>query len=203
MKICKRCSLEKDESEFTLDNSYPDKLHYVCRLCKNEISRAQKFVAKRGQKVYASRFFQPEMANPEVDYHTKICDICDEKFYPFSSQNVRCQNCTSIVDNVHRKLNPGKGFYHIARKASYSAKIEVARIFLRTNTCAYCGGGFTEENPKSVDHILPICKGGDSAADNIAICCLNCNRSKAWLTLDDWLSLCKRVCETQNIKLGS
>lgn len=41
-------------------------------------------------------------------------------------------------------------------------------------TCVYCGA--TEH--LSIDHILPITRGGNETETNLATCCLNCNSTK-------------------------
>lgn len=45
--------------------------------------------------------------------------------------------------------------------------------------CAYCGGRF-----ESLDHILPVCRGGGTTAVNVAPACHTCNSRKGaaiWL----------------------
>lgn len=52
------------------------------------------------------------------------------------------------------------------------------------NTCQYCGVVF---NPKvlTLDHILPISKGGKSTWENLVTCCTTCNRKKADFLLSE------------------
>lgn len=56
-------------------------------------------------------------------------------------------------------------------------------IFKRDNfTCAYCG----QKPPNvvlEVDHIVPICAGGDNGNDNLVSSCYECNRGKAGISL--------------------
>ena len=45
--------------------------------------------------------------------------------------------------------------------------------------CEYCRSRLNfSPNPSSVEHILPISKGGDSAEDNLALSCQGCNNKK-------------------------
>lgn len=46
-----------------------------------------------------------------------------------------------------------------------------------TTVCALCGQAMAEEE-KSIDHILPLSKGGGHCLDNLQIAHLNCNRKK-------------------------
>ena len=45
--------------------------------------------------------------------------------------------------------------------------------------CVYCGKGLTRANQDfTVDHIIPLSKGGGNGLWNLAPCCFNCNQSK-------------------------
>jgi 5-methylcytosine-specific restriction endonuclease McrA len=67
-----------------------------------------------------------------------------------------------------------------------------------TMTCEYCGKtGLTEELKVgkgffllgTLDHVVPVSKGGavfDPA--NLKVACFPCNKSKAALSLDEWLA---------------
>lgn len=48
------------------------------------------------------------------------------------------------------------------------------KVLIRDSyTCYYCG-----QEANTVDHIVPISKGGISSEDNMISCCLRCNSSK-------------------------
>lgn len=44
---------------------------------------------------------------------------------------------------------------------------------LLADPCAYCGGASDQ-----IDHVVPVARGGDSTADNLAGACKSCNSSK-------------------------
>ena len=47
--------------------------------------------------------------------------------------------------------------------------------------CAYCG---TEQGPFTVDHIVPLCRGGPDRPGNWACCCTRCNQEKGGLLVE-------------------
>ncbi len=47
------------------------------------------------------------------------------------------------------------------------------RLDVENPPCAYCGAAW-----ETVDHVIPISKGGDSSRKNLTPCCHSCNRSK-------------------------
>lgn len=51
------------------------------------------------------------------------------------------------------------------------------------NRCAYC----FDMKPLTLDHIIPVARGGGYTLNNIAPCCKSCNSSKGSKELSDWL----------------
>lgn len=47
--------------------------------------------------------------------------------------------------------------------------------------CVYCGQPAT-----TVDHVIPLCKGGRHAIGNLVPACTHCNSSKSGLLLSEW-----------------
>ena len=50
-------------------------------------------------------------------------------------------------------------------------------------TCQYCGNNTV---PLEVDHVMPRCRGGLSAEENLVCACFTCNRSKGGRTPEEW-----------------
>jgi len=52
---------------------------------------------------------------------------------------------------------------------------------LARGICHYCGGRFAPEE-LSMDHVLPVVRGGKSTKSNCVPCCKACNNEKKYLT---------------------
>lgn len=52
---------------------------------------------------------------------------------------------------------------------------------LARGVCYYCGKKFPAEE-LTMDHILPIVRGGKSTRGNVTVCCKECNNAKKYLT---------------------
>ncbi len=52
---------------------------------------------------------------------------------------------------------------------------------LAKGTCHYCGEKFPPEE-LTMDHILPVVRGGKSNKGNVVVCCKECNNEKKYLT---------------------
>lgn len=55
---------------------------------------------------------------------------------------------------------------------------------LRRDPCCYCGSTADEI---VIDHIEPVCRGGDGSADNLTGACRRCNAAKSGTTLIEFL----------------
>jgi 5-methylcytosine-specific restriction endonuclease McrA len=51
--------------------------------------------------------------------------------------------------------------------------------------CAYCGVKTSIFNMEQ-DHIIPVCRGGSDAIDNLALACRSCNQEKHRMTGDEF-----------------
>jgi len=52
---------------------------------------------------------------------------------------------------------------------------------LRRGVCYYCHKKFPPEE-LTLDHIVPVARGGKSTKGNLVVCCKECNNAKKYLT---------------------
>lgn len=48
----------------------------------------------------------------------------------------------------------------------------------------------------TVDHVMPVCKGGSDDMDNLVLCCWECNTSKNINTLEQWAAAKARQAQS-------
>ena len=73
---------------------------------------------------------------------------------------------------------------HIRRereKARELRKTAYYQELFRKGICHYCGQKFPQEE-LTLDHIVPVARGGKSTRGNLVICCRACNQAKKYLT---------------------
>lgn len=58
--------------------------------------------------------------------------------------------------------------------------------FARTTECVYCGVSF-EDGSRTLDHVIPLSRGGLNHPSNLLVSCFHCNQRKADSTLPEWL----------------
>ena len=76
----------------------------------------------------------------------------------------------------------------IRREKDKARKLRKSRWWqqkLAVGICYYCGGIF-KPGDLSMDHIVPLARGGRSSKDNIVACCKDCNTRKKTLLPIEW-----------------
>lgn len=56
---------------------------------------------------------------------------------------------------------------------------------LATRRCHWCGGTFAADD-LTMDHIIPVTRGGKSSRNNVVPCCKECNNKKKYLLPMEW-----------------
>lgn len=90
----------------------------------------------------------------------------------------------------------------MAKQRQYGARILYEKSV--TQYCFYCGKKMKERN-KTIDHIVPIIKGGSNCYSNLVVCCKKCNSFKGKYTISELINqLYKRhrfADESERVKL--
>lgn len=76
----------------------------------------------------------------------------------------------------------------IAREKEKARELRKTRWWqnrLAQGICHYCGGSFRPED-LSMDHIVPIIRGGKSTRGNVVPACKECNSRKKYLLPIEW-----------------
>jgi 5-methylcytosine-specific restriction endonuclease McrA len=98
---------------------------------------------------------------------------------------------------VNRYVNPAAEARHqrhdhrwgrkdlMVQTADGSVTRGVMLHLVRQEYCAYCACALNNLN-RSVDHLVPLARGGRHTATNLRACCVECNTSKGDQLLDEW-----------------
>jgi len=76
----------------------------------------------------------------------------------------------------------------IRREKDKARKLRKSRWWqqrLAIGICYYCGGLFKPKD-LTMDHIVPLARGGRSTKENLVTCCKNCNNRKKTLLPIEW-----------------
>jgi 5-methylcytosine-specific restriction endonuclease McrA len=73
---------------------------------------------------------------------------------------------------------------HVAREKQKARELRQTQWWkneIAKGRCHYCGKTFSPD-ALTMDHVLPIVRGGKSTKGNIVTCCKQCNNDKKYLT---------------------
>ncbi len=73
---------------------------------------------------------------------------------------------------------------HVARERTKARELRESPWWkeqLAQGFCHYCGGKFPAQE-LTMDHVVPVARGGRSSKGNVVPCCKACNKSKKCLT---------------------
>lgn len=73
---------------------------------------------------------------------------------------------------------------HIKRERAKARELRNSSYFqelFRKGICHYCHGKFAVDE-LTLDHIVPVARGGRSTRGNMVVCCRKCNMEKKYLT---------------------
>lgn len=78
----------------------------------------------------------------------------------------------------------GKDPRHVVREREKARELRKSQWWqerLRNGVCHYCGRKFPPEE-LTMDHLVPVARGGRSSRGNVVPCCKECNNEKKYLT---------------------
>jgi 5-methylcytosine-specific restriction endonuclease McrA len=212
--VCRVCGERKstitDFRRYYDMNGKPIK-NRTCRSCRNE---EQLKYTDRNREVIALR---KRLA--DIEMPTSKCSRCHEKKQPilFPSGGRVCLQCRveiadSLVQSLRERLSceagntrvdvrrrqargeyAGKRLQQAINQSDGTLSVEViGRLFAEAEgkPCPYCGD-YMSRATKSLDHMVPLGKGGVHGVVNLIICCTRCNSAKRDRDFADWISKLK------------
>lgn len=121
------------------------------------------YVKNRERRMQYDREYREENKTKRYSYHKKWVDLNRDKISVFNQKR-----------RARKKNADGE----------FSAR-DYAALKKYYDRCVYCG----KEGKLSVDHVMPLAKGGKHELSNMVLACRSCNSSKGGKTLEEWFSL--------------
>lgn len=137
---------------------------------------------------------QPSITFPSEG---RVCLQCKVEILESSNKSLRerlvCQPGCPRVDVRRRQARgeyAGKRLQHAINQSDGTLTVEfLGRMFgeAEGRPCPYCGE-YMNRRTKSLDHMVPLSKGGLHGTVNVIICCNRCNSAKRDRDFGDWVS---------------
>lgn len=173
MKVCTKCKIEKELSEFHKRKSSKDGLRSWCKECRRQYNKENKEAIAEHKKQYCEKN-KEAIAEKKKQYYEANKEVIAEKKKQYHKKNPH----VALNGQIKRRKRIGneeitkEEWFEVMNKYEWK--------------CLYCGCDLTKYN-RSMDHIIPISKGGRNIKENIAPACKHCNSSKKDKYLHEWL----------------
>lgn len=158
-KVCPKCKLEKDLTAFHKKASY-------CKPCA---------IAKSKEWAKANPTRRKTIANNHVRNNRKKYRERLQKWRTTNLEKSRITNCRSSHNRRARIRNV---------KGSFSSSEWLELVNKYNGCCVACKQLPTENNPLTMDHVIPIALGGSNYIANIQPLCFTCNCRKHTRVVD-------------------
>ncbi len=171
-KVCTTCRLEKTADCFGTNPGSTDGLRHECKYCRNIKSRLKYETDNNFRENESIRAYKNYLEDREyILNRTKLW-----------SKN----NPDKKVEQSHRRRARLYGQTEFNFPNDFVKLLRVSQ----NNKCAYCA---RDDIKLTIEHMLPISRGGKHCFDNIILACTNCNSSKRDKTLEEWLNRNKNL----------
>lgn len=185
IKTCHRCNLEKDISCFHYHKGYKDKHSSWCRTCHALYRSSRKFTPLDGLVSKKCRTCKLTKSISEFSKNRTMTD----------GYQVDCKSCRKIICKYNAKYFSD---YYLSHSESYKTRARQRKAFILglpehytinewnlikskfSNRCVCC----LSKGKLTVDHIIPLKRGGTDTIDNIQPVCKSCNSSKGIIAID-------------------
>jgi 5-methylcytosine-specific restriction endonuclease McrA len=205
VKICCHCHEEKNESCFSKSSTEKDGLYPICRTCVSERGKKYKENNKEKERARYAKYRENNKEklaikaakhykeNPRTEYfkkynkehsieHAKVMKKVNKNYYEKNKEKLRKRArdfAKSPEGKIRYKIynNKRRGLEKNVENTLTEKEIDFL-IFFQNNKCARCNTEFDNIITYTLDHIIPVSKGGGLILKNVQLLCKSCNSSK-------------------------
>jgi len=187
-KQCAKCGFKKLLTEFSRVSRNKDGLHNSCKICYAEY---MKIWSRKNSTVVNARV---------LAYHHKNKKALNEKrkirwHKSDKSENAENSRAWKIANPEQVKILRLRGNH---KRRARLATVDNYQIFnkeikaILQKPCFYCG----TTNGITLDHVVPISRGGNNGIGNLLPACLSCNTTKKNKFITEWKLLQIKIKES-------
>lgn len=179
--MCKTCSNQEYRAKkkvcIICGELKPQEAGGMCPNCYIKQHKNPTVVCKKCGKTkehfghgFCANCYQAQYTSP-----IKICKVCGKE-KPHAAKGM-CQTCYEIKNGYAAKKRHCRRARLNNAEGSFTTK-EWKDLCKKFSHCPMCGRKFSFRLKRTVDHIIPLSKGGSNSIDNIQPLCGSCNSSK-------------------------
>lgn len=180
-KICSHCQTRKPLDEFHHNKRFPCGRTAYCKTCKRVADLAYKQKNRKCLSQRQSEYYRKNIAHYKAYFtehyqkHRDANRAARRIHYAQHKERWKVYGARRVRSPLMRRLDEQIRRARLARVGGKVTKAEwLAMLERYGHKCLKCGS--TER--LTMDHVLPISRGGPNTIDNIQPLCLSCNSSK-------------------------
>lgn len=178
---CRNADWHNAHAEHLSSTNKKPRTHSAAFITKQKARAQCKAQAKEyKQKQKLIKKLCKSLQKREAQLKMRVCEECGKEFRPTRNTQVCCSKACS-----NRRSNRQKD-KRIYQNGQPDLSISLTRLYMRDmGVCALCGRHIDFDNDSngahypSVDHIIPLSKGGEHSWDNVQLACRECNTKKS------------------------
>ncbi len=128
-----------------------------------------------------------ELLNIPIEDQKKkvICIVCGKPF--LTNNNVRKFCSSECRKKNNDALRKAWEFNNKAKKENLLTPKDILEI-KKERKCFYCGCELNDSN-RTIDHFIPLCRGGANIKENLVASCFGCNNKKGTKTYEEFMEI--------------
>ncbi|MFC8065537.1 HNH endonuclease [Streptomyces sp. NPDC057293] len=183
-KLCRRCETVKAITEFCKDKSKKSGYGSYCKPCSSEIAKAWQRNNPEKRKARDTAWYAQNKERKAATgskrrpaYRERRREL-DRSRYAGMTEEQRRKRWNDWYEANREHWNHYRRARNVIRRSqgadwqNFADSLEYVLI-IANDPCVYCGAP-----AKSVDHVVPVARGGSGEWTNLAPACLSCNSSK-------------------------
>ena len=123
----------------------------------------------------------------QEQYHHKTCIVCGNSFQTNNPVRKFCSYECRKKNNL--AVRKAWEFKNRAKDEGLLTSSDILKLKKETK-CFYCGCELNDSN-RTLDHFIPLCKGGANIKENVVACCFGCNNKKGKKTYEEYIKTLK------------
>ena len=198
-RTCTTCKQDKPATGeyFVRDSRCPDGIKFTCKVCRSDYLRVWNKTeagVKNRKRSWANFYSKNKVfcVNRSRAYraaHPEETRLYNRQYKEYNRDLVSTYNKTYAKNNKEKILAKNHNRRSRLKGAEGKITASVIKQIVSVNNycCAYC----TKEikTGYTIDHIIPLSRGGTNKIDNLTLACRSCNSSKRTRTAEEFRSL--------------